>query len=213
MKKPLFYLFVCVLTFFIFIDAKAQIKLHNDGHVSLGSLTKDYGIQIQPNGYSYFHSRLNTEWSWATLSYSNDSLQKHWIVANLDDPNPGRHTFFVTGHGYVYKNGTLQRSDARFQHDEQQIEDASNVLDQITGIWYVPTEEGDETRNKTARRAGVSAQEVEKVLPEAVAADEDGVLYVDYEALTVFLIEAVKEQHKEIETLQKTLQSHGLLEP
>lgn len=213
MKKSLFYLFFCVLTFFILTDAKAQIKLHNDGHVSLGSLAKDYGIQIQPNGYSYFRTRLNNEWSWATLSYANDSLQKHWIVANLDDPNPGRHTFFVTGHGYVYKNGTLQRSDARFQHEEQQIEDARNVLDQITGIWYVPTEEDGETKSKTARRAGLSAQEVEKVLPEAVAADEDGVLYVDYEVLTVFLIEAVKEQHKEIEALQKALKNHELMEP
>ncbi len=119
----------------------------------------------------------------------------------------------LTIHFNVYKNGTLQRSDARFQHEEQQIEDARNVLDQITGIWYVPTEEDGETKSNIVRRAGVSAQEVEKVLPEAVAADEDGVLYVDYEALTVFLIEAVKEQHKEIETLQKTLQSHGLLEP
>ena len=46
MKKPLFYLFIWVLTFFIFIDAKAQIKLHDDSHVSLGSLTKDYGIRF-----------------------------------------------------------------------------------------------------------------------------------------------------------------------
>ena len=74
MNKPT-KVVLMMFCFFIFIDAKAQIKLHNDGHVSLGSLTKDYGIQIQPNGYSYFHSRLNTEWSWATLSYSNDSLQ------------------------------------------------------------------------------------------------------------------------------------------
>mgnify|MGYP002860091105 CR=1 FL=1 len=210
--KKLYFLFFD-FAFFILADAKAQIKLHDDGHVSLGSLTKDYGIQIQPNGYSYFRTRLNNKWSWATLSYANDSLQKHWIVANLDDPNPGKHTFFVTGHGYIYKNGTLQRADGRFQQEEQQIEDARNVLDQITGIWYVPTEEGGETKSKTSRRVGVSAQEVEKVLPEAVATDEDGVLYVDYEALTVFLIEAVKEQNKEIEALQKTLQSRGLLEP
>ena len=126
MRKQLFFLFF-VFAFFILEDAKAQIKLHEDGHVSLGSLTKDYGIQIQPDGYSCFHTRYNNEWSWAILSYANDSLQKHWIVANIDDPNPGRHTFFVTGHGYVYKNGTLQMSDARFQHEEQQIEGARNV--------------------------------------------------------------------------------------
>lgn len=212
MSKRLFFLFF-VVAFFILADAKAQFKLHDDGHVSLGSLAKDYGIQIQPNGYSYFRTRLNNKWSWATLSYANDSLQKHWIVANLDDPHSGRHTFFVTRHGYIYKNGTLQIADSRFQQEEQQIEDAGNILDQITGIWYIPGEEDGGTKSESVRRVGVSAQEVEKALPEAVGADEDGVLYVDYEALTVFLIEAVKEQRKEIESLQKTLQSHGLMEP
>lgn len=37
-------------------------------------------------------------------------------------------------------------------------------------------------------------------------------MYVDYEALTVVLIEAYKEQKAEIEMLRKTLEEHGLLE-
>ena len=57
------------------------------------------------------------------------------------------------------------------------------------------------------------AQEVEKVLPEAVSRDERDLMYVDYEALTVVLIEAYKEQKAEIELLRKTLEEHGLLKP
>lgn len=56
----------------------------------------------------------------------------------------------------------------------------------------------------------LSAQEVEKVLPEAVTADENGMLLVNYETLTVFLIEAVKEQRKEIQRIQQILEKHGL---
>lgn len=58
----------------------------------------------------------------------------------------------------------------------------------------------------------LSAQEVEKVLPEAVTADENGMLLVNYETLTVFLIEAVKEQRKEIQRIQQILEKHGLNE-
>lgn len=54
---------------------------------------------------------------------------------------------------------------------------------------------------------------MKKVLPEAVAIDDAGVTYVNYEALTVVLIEAYKEQKAEIELLRKTLEEHGLLEP
>lgn len=46
-----------------------------------------------------------------------------------------------------------------------------------------------------------------------MTADENGLMYVDYETLTVFLIEAVKEQRLEIELLRKTLEENGLLEP
>lgn len=60
---------------------------------------------------------------------------------------------------------------------------------------------------------GFSAQEIEKILPEAVMTDSDGLKYVNYEILTTFLVEGFKEQQKEIELLRKTLEEHGLLKP
>ncbi len=78
---------------------------------------------------------------------------------------------------------------------------------------YTPSDYGSDSDKKPNRRIGVTAQEVEKVIPEAVLSDENGLLYVDYEALTVFLIEAVKEQRKEIRLLRKTLEENGLMKP
>ena len=50
---------------------------------------------------------------------------------------------------------------------------------------------------------GVIAQEVEKVLPEVVITGntEDKFKSVDYGRLTAVLIEAIKEQQEQIETL------------
>ncbi len=67
---------------------------------------------------------------------------------------------------------------------------------------------------KKRKDIGVIAQEVEKVLPEAVSTNEDGLKSVSYSDLTVLLIEAVKEQqvlidqlNEKIEDLQKKVET------
>ncbi|KKU11770.1 MAG: Hemagglutinin-like protein [Parcubacteria group bacterium GW2011_GWB1_45_7] len=50
---------------------------------------------------------------------------------------------------------------------------------------------------------GLIAQEVEKIFPDFVHTNEEtGLKSVDYAKLTVPLIEAVKEQQREIDTLR-----------
>ena len=53
------------------------------------------------------------------------------------------------------------------------------------------------------RDVGVIAQEVEKVLPEAVAQRADGIKAVKYDRLTCLLIEAVKQLQDKVESLTK----------
>lgn len=205
--KKLFILFALVL---VVTTAQAQFKIHDDGQVSLGSLNKTYGIQALPSGRSYFRSTSYGEFSCVAISYSNIGRQKHWVVANLaDNTNPGAHTFYVTGHGYVYSSGSYRQSDATLQQECSEIDSAGYVLDQITGIRYTPVGEENGTEKMGNRRIGLIGQEVEKVLPEAMIKDENGLFYVDYEALTVLLIEAVKEQRQEIKELRNILRENG----
>ena len=89
---------------------------------------------------------------------------------------------------------------------------AGSILDNITGIWYTPVDEGNGGGKGGNRHIGISAQEVKEVLPEAVTADENGLLYLDYDALTAFLIEAFKEQQARIDELETILRNNGLLE-
>ena len=55
------------------------------------------------------------------------------------------------------------------------------------------------------RDIGVVAQNVEEVLPEIVKTDKNGMKSVEYPNLVALLIEAVKEQQKEIVDLKKRL--------
>ena len=54
------------------------------------------------------------------------------------------------------------------------------------------------------RQIGLLAQNVEKIIPEAVN-EKGGHKGVDYARLVPLLIEAIKEQQKEIDELKKTI--------
>ena len=195
---------------FATICANAQIKVHSDNHISIGSLNKDFGVQINPSGYTYFASRLNNDYTWVTLANANNNTTKCWIVNRNDMNKP--HRFYVNGFGTVYRYGEATLSDSSLQNWNGNIEHANDVINQINGFYYTYS---DNNKNSTEmlneRRVGLSAQELENVIPEAVLKDEEGVMYLDYEVLTVFLIEAVKEQHKEIIELYKILENNGLI--
>jgi hypothetical protein len=104
MKKS----FIFLTTFFFAIlsagSVKAQIKIHDDNHISLMSLTKSGGVQIQPNGYTYFTAELFNDWAWMNLTQAKQNNSKCWIVRNN-----ATETFSVTGRGTVYNPfGSIQ---------------------------------------------------------------------------------------------------------
>lgn len=76
MKKTLITLAIVLLA----VVAQAQIKMHSDGQISLGSLTKNYGVQVMQNGISYFRSQSNQPYSVTTRGLANHFHQKHWVV-------------------------------------------------------------------------------------------------------------------------------------
>jgi len=55
------------------------------------------------------------------------------------------------------------------------------------------------------QQVGVIAQEMEKVLPEVVNQNDQGFYSVSYGGVVPVLIEAIKEQQKEIEKLKEMI--------
>lgn len=206
-------IFLTTLLLMFAVVTNAQIKVHPDSHVSIGTLSDSWniGTHIYQEGWAVFNTQTTTPWHIVTLATPGAVKGKCWVVTAPG--NKSSHKFYVTGDGLVYKCGTYSMSDRSIQSETEPIDNAGETLDQITGIWYNPTEleERGESRDNTIRCAGVCAQEVEKVLPEAVTTDDSGLLYVNYETLTVFLLEAVKEQRQEIQEMRKILEENGLI--
>ena len=95
-------------------------------------------------------------------------------------------------------DGTLARankwdvfSDLRWKTDLSKINDPFSKLKSISGYYYYWKDGKDQSR-----QIGVIAQEVEKVLPEAVSTDLEGYKSVEYGKLSALLIEVIKAQQK-----------------
>lgn len=157
------------------------------------------------------------------MSRPKRSNAKSWIVT--DSISINHHVFSVTGKGHVYYTRLLSRSidgglrDAKGQESEIiNGKEALDILRKISGFYYLPKEteipnlEGnvfvckdaipDLLHDYTKRDVELSSLELSDVFPEAVRSDADGHKCIDYNAIVTILVEAVKEQQREIEKLR-----------
>ena len=86
-------------------------------------------------------------------------------------------------------------SDLAKKENLEAVDDALSKVQTLTGYTYDMKEDG-------SRKAGLIAQDVEKVLPEAVDGEE-GEKTLDYSATIALLVNALKEQQQQIEELKE----------
>jgi len=100
-------------------------------------------------------------------------------------------------------------SDVSLKENIINIPNPLEAIRKLNGVlfdWkksYMDKRGGEDGYFVRKRDVGVIAQEVEKVLPEAVAQRSDGIKAVKYDRLTCLLIEAVKVLSDKIENLNK----------
>ena len=83
-------------------------------------------------------------------------------------------------------------SDERLKTNVETIADAGSKVAALRGVNFDWKESG-------AKTMGVIAQEVEAVIPEVVATDDEGMKSVNYQAMVGLLIEAVKELQAKVD--------------
>ena len=100
----------------------------------------------------------------------------------------------ITNSGTVTSATFLYSSDAALKEDIQTIENPLEKVQALRGVSYKWKDTGK-------KDIGLVADEVEEVLPELVVENEHK--QMDYGHMIGLLVEAIKEQQKEIEALKK----------
>ena len=104
--------------------------------------------------------------------------------------------------GNVHASGDVISPNFYSQSDvalKQNIMTITNPMDKLMGISGVSFK----WKSDKSRAVGVIAQDVEKVLPEAVSIDGKGMKIVSYDTLIPLLIESVKSLKAELDLLKK----------
>jgi hypothetical protein len=93
-------------------------------------------------------------------------------------------------------------SDINFKENIIPIKDALSKVETISGNTYDWKNEFEYIHGFKGNDVGVIAQEIQKVLPEAVRERENGYLGVNYEKIIPLLIESIKELSAKVKELE-----------
>ena len=118
-------------------------------------------------------------------------------------------TLSVNGEVYAGSNGNFNdvyiRSDIRLKSNLVELKDALSKVEQLKGYIYDKklNVEDEEPRH---REAGIIAQDLQKVLPEAVKEHEDtGMLTISPSSVNALLVTAINELRERLEVIERKI--------
>ena len=121
------------------------------------------------------------------------------VGVGTDNPTTKLHVI-----GDILASGNVTAySDLQLKDNIKSIDNAIEKVLALRGVSFTRID----TEDKDKKHIGVIAQEVEQVLPEVVQEHSDGIKSVAYGNMVGLLIEAIKEQQNQIESLKAEIES------
>ena len=100
----------------------------------------------------------------------------------------------------------LANSDARLKKNIVPLRGALQQLLQLQGITYEWNDQQTGITRPEGKHYGFTAQNVQAVFPELVSTDAQGYLQTAYGTYDALMLEAIRELHEKIQTLEKEIQ-------
>lgn len=161
-----------------------------DGRVGIGTTSASEKLTVQDSGAGSLLRLNNTAATWSstmvygTTTATSGGFDFIGMYAN------GAAKFNVSSTGVVTASGGFFNSDIRLKN----LIDYKYNVESIKPITYIWKDSEDKKR-----KIGYSAQEVQKILPEAVKEDKEGFLSVDYIQILVAKIAELENRIKQLE--------------
>ncbi len=164
--------------------------------LQLGTPIVSPAVPLYVNGGAYVGGVLDVNsYMYTTALY--DKNNSSWYV----DPSYTGYSVYVAGYGSAIRWD--DRSSKRWKENIQPIDNALSKITSLTGVYFDWKEEQGGKHD-----VGMIAEDVGRIIPEVVTYAENGVDAegMSYGRLTAVLVEAVKEQQKQIENLKSRIE-------
>jgi hypothetical protein len=195
--------------------AQAQINVNSAGNVSLATtIQSGYSLTLSDN-VLFFHGIYP---GFIINGSSTNCYYGLTLYPSLNNSgNLGKSNMAFS---HIYScYGNVEQSDARQKENVKNIDNALGLIKQLQGVKYdlkkdfaynekIVTDEKTKEKFEKQRKnqVGFLAQDVNKVLPEVVVYDDSTDAYgIVYSRVVPVLVEAIKEQQTQIETLKSEI--------
>ena len=167
-------------------------------------------LHYQCSAHGYMGNAIQTNSAGSTApggtSVSDETSSTSTFYPVLSDVTSGSATTKVSSTKLTFtpSTGNLEAtqftslSDRSKKTNIRPIQNALDITKQLDGVRF-------DWKDNDKESLGVIAQDVEKVLPELVETSDDGTKSVAYQNMVAVLIEAVKEQQKQIDRQQELI--------
>ena len=158
---------------------------------------------------NHTHSEYSTTDTKNTAGSTNTSSKLFLIGATSQAASPVTYSnsSVFTQRGQLYAsqmnatNGFFETSDARLKNFKDDIK-ALDVVSEIPTKYFTWKKDETEENSDPKLHIGTSAQEIQKLYPDLVTENEEGVLSVDYARLSIIALAAIKELKAQIDELK-----------
>ena len=107
--------------------------------------------------------------------------------------------FFNPSTGLLTSTDYNSSSDKRLKKNIKTVENAVEKIQALRGVTF-------DWKEGSSKGIGLIAQEVEKIIPDVVTSDENGYMGIKYTNIIGILVEAIKDQQEQINTLRKQVE-------
>jgi len=114
--------------------------------------------------------------------------------------DPGTYKLNINGTGYLNSAAWVYGSDMRLKENIVSITSGLNIIEKLNPVKF------DYIKGEK-KQTGFIAQEVEKVLPDIVVRQKDGMFGLKTESIIPYLVKSIQEQQKEIDSLKKRIET------
>lgn len=186
-------------------NARLQVVSGTGGYTAFSETTSIPTSSAMIRGLNAYSTSSNPDFTW----WGNDQTgifhpSSNVLAFTVGGSEKGRFTggtYALTVYGNALSSGAWVTSDLRYKKNIAEIKDPLNRILQLQGRTYeFKTDEFQSLSFNPGSNLGFIAQDLAKIFPEAVKADEKGYLAVNYDMLIPVLVEAIKSQQKTIES-------------